>query len=645
MTSNILSIGQSALAAAQVGLATTGHNIANSGTAGYSRQVVVQGAVAGQNSGYGFVGKGTEVTGISRVYSEFLTTQVINAEVGKSSLDTYYSHITRIDNLLADSSAGVSPALQDFFKSVQNLAAQPNDAASRQAVLSSSESLAARFNGLDAQLNEIRTGVNSEIESSVTTINAYARQIGQLNDAIEKATTAAQGKPPNDMLDQRDLLIQQLAKEVRVTVVPQGNSTNVFIGNGQPLVVGARAYSLAATTSPTDTTRTMVAYVGKDKTSLLAETALPGGKLGGLFDFRSQTLDRAQNALGRIAIVMAETVNAQHKLGQTSAGTMGTNVFSYPQPIVTASSENTGSGVAGATITDVSKLTGSDYRVQFDGTQYQITRLSDNTATTYATMPQVVDGVTFTMSGAPATSDAFLVRPTLAGAGKMSVLIKDIQQLAAAAPFRTEPFATNTGTASISAGSVTTGFAPANIAAPVTISFASAGNQLSFSPGQAVTVTVNGVSTSYAVGAAVPYTPDATYSFGNMQFSLTGTPANGDQFRVSANTGGIGDGRNASLIGTLQSAMTVGNGGANYQGAYASLVSEVGNKSRELQVTSAAAGTFFTQAVAAQQSESGVNLDEEAANMMRYQQAYQAAGKLMQTAGELFNILLQLGNN
>ncbi len=644
MTSNILSIGQSALAAAQVGLATTGHNIANSGTVGYSRQVVVQGAVAGQNVGYGFVGKGTEVTGISRVYSEFLTTQVINAQVGKTSLDTYYSHITRIDNLLADSSAGVSPALQDFFKSVQNLAAQPNDAASRQSVLSSSESLAARFNGLDAQLNEIRTSVNGEIEASVTTINAYARQIGQLNDAIEKATTAAQGKPPNDMLDQRDLLIQQLAKEVRVTVVPQGNSMNVFIGNGQPLVVGARAYGLAATTSPTDSTRTMVAYVGRDKTSLLSESALPGGKLGGLFDFRSQTLDRAQNALGRIAIVMADTVNAQHRLGQTNTGAMGTDLFAYPQPIVTASSENLGTAGAGASITDVSKLTGSDYRIQFDGTQYQITRLSDNTATNFASLPQEMDGITFSMTGTPVTSDTFLVRPTAAGAGKLSVLIKDGQQLAAAAPFRTAALPTNAGTATITPGSVTEGFVPANIASPVTISYASTGNQLSFSPGVAVTVTANGTTTSYAAGAPVPYVADATYSFGNMQFSLTGAPANGDQFRVSANTGGIGDSRNATLIGALQSAMTIANGSMNYQGAYASLVSEVGNKSRELQVTSAAAGTFYTQAVAAQQSESGVNLDEEAANMLRYQQAYQAAGKLMQTASELFNILLQLGN-
>ncbi len=643
MTSNILSIGQSALAAAQVGLATTGHNIANAGTAGYTRQVVTQGAVAGQNTGYGFVGKGTEVTGVNRVYSEFLSSQVLGAQVGKSALTTYYSQISRIDNLLADAAAGVSPALQDFFKSVQNLAAQPNNAAARQSMLSSSEALAARFNGLDAQLSEIRTGINGEIESSVNAINAYARQIGQLNDAIEKATTAAQGRPPNDLMDQRDLLVHELAKEVRVTVVQQGSTANVFIGNGQPLVVGAKPYSLATASSPTDSTRTMVAYVSKGKSTLLGENALPGGRLGGLFEFRSQTLDRAQNALGRIAIVMADSVNAQHRLGQTLTGAMGADLFSVPQPTVTSSRDNTGNAVASAILTDPAQLTASDYRVQFDGTQYQVTRLSDNTTTAYAGVPLSIDGVTLSLTGTPQTSDTFLIRPTAAGAAKIDVLLKDGAQLAAAAPVRTQALATNTGTGSISTGSVDASFVPANISAPVTVTYASAASQLSFSPNVAVTQTVNGVSTTYPAGTAVPYVADATYSFGGMHVSLSGLPANGDQFRIAANTGGSGDARNAALVADLQSALTIGGGSAHFQGAYASLVSDIGNKTRELQVTSAAATTYYTQAVAAQQSESGVNLDEEAGNLMRYQQAYQAAGKLMQAAGELFDILLQLG--
>lgn len=643
MTSNILSIGQSALAAAQVGLATTGHNIANSGTAGYTRQVVTQGAVAGQNSGYGFVGKGTVVTGVTRVYSEFLSTQVLGAQVTKSGLDTYYAQIRRIDNLLADPAAGVSPALQDFFSSVQNLAAQPNDSAARQSLLSSAESLAARFNGLDAQLAEIRAGINGEIEASVSAINAYARQIGQLNDAIEKATTAAQGRPPNDLLDQRDRLVQELGKEVRVTVVNQGNSANVFIGNGQPLVVGYKAYALAATSSPTDSTRTQVAYVSKDKTTLLAETALPGGRLGGLFEFRARTLDSAQNALGRVAIALADTVNAQHRLGQTPAGAMGADLFGLPQPLVSASRDNTGTGIPAAAMADASQLTTSDYRLQFDGANYKLTRLSDNTTTSYTSLPQTIDGFTLSMTGTPATSDSYLIRPTAAGASGLQVLLKDTAQLAAAAPLRASALAANAGTAAISAGRVDSGFLPANIAAPVTLQYASGTNELGGFPAVPVTVTANGSSTTYAPGAAVPFVAGASYAFSGMQFALSGAPADGDRFRIEANAGGTGDARNVALIADLQGAMTVAGGSTHFQGAYASLVADIGNKTRELQVTSAAAGTYFTQAVAAQQGESGVNLDEEAGNLLRYQQAYQAAGKLMQTAGELFDILLQLG--
>ena len=644
MTTSILSIGQSALAAAQVGLAITGHNIANSATPGYSRQIVEQGAVAGQNSGYGFVGKGTEVVGVRRVYSEFLSGQVLSAQINKSSLDTYYSQIKRIDNLLADPSAGVSPALQDFFKSVQNLAAQPNDAASRQALLSSSESLAARFNGLDTQLADMRAGVNGQIEASVASINAYARQIGQLNDAIEKATTAAQGRPPNDLMDQRDQLIAELGKEVRVTVVSQGNSSNVFIGNGQPLVVGDKAYALAATSSPTDSNRTVVAYVAKGKTSILAESALPGGRLGGLFEFRSQTLDPTQNALGRIAIVLGDTVNAQHRLGQTATGAMGTDLFRLPSPQVTASRDNTGTGQVSAVLQDSSQLSTSDYRVRFDGSNYHVTRLSDNTDTSYASLPQDIDGLRLSLAGTPATGDEFMVRPTAGGASGLKVLIRDVAALAAAAPLRAQSMATNTGTGTISAGTVDASFVPANITAPVTLQYASVGSQLSGFPAVPVTVTANGVATTYAAGATIPFVTDASYSFNGIQVTLSGAPSNGDRFSIAANTGGVGDARNAALMADLQRTMTIGGKSAHFQGAYAMLVADVGNKTRELEVTSAAAGTFFTQAVAAQQGESGVNLDEEAANMMRYQQAYQAAGKLMQAAGQLFDILLQLGH-
>jgi len=645
MGSSILSVGQSALAAAQVGLTITGHNIANASTPGYSRQIVLQGAAAGQDGGFGFIGKGTEIIGIQRVYSEFLSNQVVSAQTAKGQLDSYYSQIKRVDNLLADPSVGISPALQNFFKDVQNVSANPTDAASRQSMLSSAQSLTASFQNLDGQLTEMRSGVNSEIAASITSINSYAKQIGQLNDSIEKIQTSADGKTPNDLLDQRDQLIAELSKEVKVSVVKQNNSYNVFIGNGQPLVIGTKTYDLIQTTSPTDLSRVEVGYVSKGQMTVLAESSLTGGRLGGLFEFRANSLDAAQNALGRVALGLATTFNAQHKLGVTQSGAMGGDFFTTAAPVVTPSTANGGHGVLTATVADVGKLSISDYRVQFDGTNYNVTRLSDGAVSSFTTFPQTIDGVKFDLTGSPATSDSFMVRPTAAAAAGLRVAIADKADIAAASPpVAAAVAAANTGSAKISSGAVTPAFTSATVTPAVTLSYASGTNTLSGFPSMPVTVTSNGVSTIYAAGAPVTYTDGATISFGGVEVTISGAPANGDSFTVSSNPTGAGDSSNAVKLAALQTANTLDNNMTTYQGAYSQLVSMIGNKARELEVTGSAANKIYTQAVQAQQAESGVNLDEEAANLMRYQQAYQAAGKVMQTAGQLFEMLLTMGN-
>jgi len=246
MATSILSIGQSAIAAAQAGLNTTGQHIANASTPGYSRQVVIQGAAQPQNFGFGFMGQGTQVSTIQRVYNEYLGVQVQSAQASKSGLDSYYTQIKQINNMLADPTAGLSPSLQDFFSGIQTLASNPSNISARQATLSSADALTGRFQSLAGQLNEISQGVNSQTQSSVNAINSYARQIAQLNDSIGKVQSAA-GQPPNDLLDQRDQLVLDLNKQIKATVVKQGDgSYNVFIGNGQPLVVGTTASNSSA---------------------------------------------------------------------------------------------------------------------------------------------------------------------------------------------------------------------------------------------------------------------------------------------------------------------------------------------------------------------------------------------------------------
>ncbi|MFO7541414.1 MAG: flagellar hook-associated protein FlgK [Thiobacillus sp.] len=543
MATSILSIGQSALAAAQVGINTTGHNIANAATPGFNRQVVIQGAAMPQNFGFGFLGQGTEVATVKRIYSEFLGTQARSAQTTSSGLDSYYSQIRQIDNMLADPVAGLSPALQNFFSGVQDMATNPASIPARQAALSAGESLAGRFQSLAGRLDEIDQGINSQIGSSVSVINAYAKQLAQLNDAIGRAMRSS-GQPPNDLLDQRDLLVHDLNKEIKATVVKQGDGDyNVFIGSGHPLVVGVKASTLAVVTSPTDSQRLEVAYQSSTGSFILGDSSLSGGKLGGLMDFRAKTLEPAQNALGRVAIGLASSFNEQHKLGFDLNGVAGGDFFTVAAPSVKAHSGNAGTAGVTASITAPGALTTSDYTLKFDGANYSLTRLSDNTVFTPIMFPQTIDGVELNLTaGTSVAGDIYLIRPTAHGASRFGMAISDPRLIAAAA-------------------------------AP----------------------------------------------------------------------GAVGDNRNALLLGALQTGLTMNGGTTTFQGAYSQLVSEVGNKTRELEVTSSTAGKLLAEATLSLQSESGVNLDEEATNLLRYQQAYQAAAKVMQIASEMFDLLASLG--
>lgn len=743
---NILGIGQSALAAAQVGIATTGHNIANASTPGYNRQELLQTAAVAQTLGGTFVGQGVSVGQVRRVYNEFLGRQVNSIQTTSNYASTYLSQINQISNLVADSTTGVSPALQDFFSATQNLSTSPNGtagAAARQSVLSSAESLVARFQSLQTRLDQSREDVNGQIVNAITSINGIATQIASLNASIERVSSASSSLP-NDLLDQRDQLVTELSKFTSVSVVPQGSKFNVFIGTGQPLVIGDGANTLQASNSLTDPSRIEVAFQNNGTLIQLPERSLNTGQLGALFDYRANTLDVAQNSLGRVAIGIATSFNDQHKLGQDLNGQQGVDFFSVGSPISTPSANNTTSAALSATITDVSKLSTSDYRVQFTGGNYTITRLSDGVNQTTSSLPIVIDGVSFNLtappSPAPANGDEFLVRPTANGASAFGVALRDPSRIAAATGVTTATPTTNTGSGRISSGSINaliaTGststtatisaallgndFNASTFAGPVNLTFAggnltgfpaganvavtvgnvttnypppatvpytsganinvnginftitdgasppangdtftlanslpvvanrltynSATNSLSGFPATAnVTVTNGTTSTTYPAGATVPFIAGSTISFEGKSFVVSGVPNNGDVFDITPNTNGTSDNRNAILLSGLQSKNILINGSSTAQGAYGQLVSLVGNKAHELQVTSESESKLLEQAVQTQQSNSGVNLDEEAANLLRYQQAYQAAAKLLQIAGQLFDSLLAAG--
>ncbi|MDO9151652.1 MAG: flagellar hook-associated protein FlgK [Methylotenera sp.] len=654
--SNILNIGKSALAAAQIGISTTGHNIANASTPGYSRQVVIQAAAQSQNFGYGFVGQGTEVASVTRIFNSILAAQAVRSQANSASVDTYRAQMSSINDMLSNASAGLNPAMSEFFGAIQDLSANPSDLATRQSMLSFAQSLASRFQTTNNRLNEIRDSVNSQLTSSVSLVNTYARQIAGLNDVIEKAVSA-NGNIPNDLMDQRDQLVLELSKQIKTTIVSQGQGGyNVYIGNGLPLVVGKETFNILTTPSPTDPSRLEVAYQSNSKVTVLGTNSLPGGVIGGLLQFRSESLDAIQNQIGQIAAVLGETFNNQLAQGFDLDGNIGTALFNVPEPLVNANAYNSGPTTTpananpaevAASIVNAKALTTSDYKLQYDGTNYNITRLSDNTTQSFSSLPASVDGLTISQtSGTMLAGDNFLIKPTQNAATKFQVAITDPRKLAVGGSvLNGSANVANTGAATISSPVASSNYASSPIASPFNLTYnAGAPNTLTgFIATEPVTVTSNGTSVTYAAGAPVTFVNGATITTAGISFVISGTPSDGDEFTIAPGSAtGPSDNTNGLLLGNLQNANTI-TGNKSFSDAFGQMVNGVGNKTRELNILSISEAQVLEQITAAVQAESGVNLDEEATNLIRYQQAYQAAGKMMQIASQLFDVLLQLG--
>jgi flagellar hook-associated protein 1 FlgK len=634
----IYGIGVSALKAAQAGIATTTHNIANANTLGYSRQEVMQSAQTPQNTGAGYFGQGANVTNVLRRYDQFLGVQALEAQTQSSNLTAQFDLAQQVSNLFGDSNGGLTPALQDFFSSVNTVSNAPESIAARQTMIGSGQSLVNRLDTFDQRLSQIRESLNGRMTSSVTLINSYAKQIAALNENIVLLQSKIAGQVPNDLMDQRDQLVNQLSQEIRVTTVAQPDgSVDVFIGNGQSLVVGNQISSLQTVASVTDPTSLDVAYFNNGISARIQQSELQGGNLGGYLAFRQNILDPAVNTLGRIAIGLAETFNQQHQQGMDLQGALGTAFFSSAAPRATAASTNLGTGGLTATISNASALTAKDYSVKFDGVNYNIFDTSNNSLVQSFTAAQLTagqvvvgTGITLQLTGAAAVGDSFLIRPTADAARGITLNITDPAKIAAANPVRANAPLANLGSGVIAQPSVTAGLPlNVNLQQPITLTFTSATTYTVAGTGAPV-----GVQTLPAGGAV---------TINGWSTQITGVPTAGDTFTVGPNTNSSADGTNILKLAQLQTANTMVSGTTSYQGAYGQLISQVGTKTRELDVTSKAQTTMLAQVVKAQQSASGVNLDEEAANLLKYQQAYQAAAKAMAIAQTMFDTLLQLG--
>jgi flagellar hook-associated protein 1 len=632
MSDSIIGAGISGLRAAQLGLATTGHNISNAATPGYSRQEIVQAASTPRFSGSGYIGQGVDVTGIQRNYDHLIGAQLRHVQSQSSFYDTHLTQLKQIDDLLADPKVGLSPAIDSFFAAAHDVASRPAETANRQTMISAGQSLVTRFRDLDGRLADARSDVNARIQSSVGVINTYSQQIAKLNEQIALATSRADhAQAPNDLLDKRDNLIQELAKEVGVSVVNQGNNgVNVYLGNGQAIIVGERQHRLVATASHYDSREMEVGLETGSAVVAMQSKDLSGGKLAAYFSFRDGGLAAAQNSLGRIATSIAQIINGQHRLGQDRNGAMGTDYFSVGVPVTLASKLNTGTAAVVAGVSDTSQLVASDYRLSYDGANFQVTRLSDNNVQSFAGLPVSIDGVNIQLSsGALAAGDTFEIRPSRQAGADIALKFTDPAKIAAAAPILASASGANRGSGAISAGEVLGPTADVNLQQPVTITFTSAS-----------TFDVVGTGTGNPVGIA--YTPGTTVSFNGWSIKLDGTPAAGDRFNVGPNTGGVGDNRNILKLAAIQTQPSLDGGRTTFQSAYAQLISQVGNETQEVKVSAEAQANLYDLTLQSQQATSGVNLDEEAAKLLRYQQAYQAASKVISVAQRLFDEILNI---
>lgn len=630
---DILNVGTSALLSLQRAMSTTGHNIANVNTEGYSRQRVNFDTLPADLKGGSYIGSGVTIDSVERYYNSYLTSEVRTRTSSQAGFETFRQLTSGLDNLLADPAVGLGPALDNFFGALQGVADNPGSLPERQVLLGEAQILADRFQYLDSNFRDIGAQMNSRIDMSVRDINSMARNIATLNEQIVRATATAGGAAPNDLLDQRDLLITQLSERIGVTTTQQSDgATNVMIGNGQPLVVGFTSNQLQTFTDPLDSSKTVVGVAGAGGLTDIGRF-LSGGELGAVLDFRDEVLDASVNQLGALAVGLTDTFNAQHSLGQDLAGAIGGNFFKPLSAATSIAPGNTGTGAITVDITDATALSGDDYSLRYDGGQYVLTNLTTQASQTGAG-PFTVDGLTISTSGAPSNGDAFLIQPTSQAAALFGVAISRPEDIAAAGPLRSQTLLSNTGSGEIN-GPVVTDTAGLPLAGPVT---------LSFNP-NALGAGVPGFDVAGIAGGPLAYDPATegagkSFTLAGFSFEMRGTPGSGDAFVLENNTGGSGDNRNALGLAGLQEARQLMNGSASYQDAYGSLVADIGVRTRQANNAADTEGVLLDQAIAARESVSGVNLDEEAANLIRYQQAYQAAAQVIAVADEVFQTLL-----
>ncbi len=622
MSTATFDIGLSGLRVAQYGLATTSHNISNVNTEGYSRQRITMETRPGQNFGFGFVGKGVNPQGVQRIADDFLVSQLRNAVGGEANAAVLGDLLEQIDNQLA---SGLLPAsVQDLFDAMGDANDDPALIATREVLLERAQAMLDRLSDQERQMNDMSRMVNARISTTVNEINALSEAIARVNADIARSASSAFNAQPNDLFDQRDQLLSELSELTAVQLqYRDDNMVNVVIGNGQLMVVGDQASTLGTAPNALDVSRTEVVYRSGSTTTQVTQ-AMSGGELGALLDFRDDVLDPARNAIGRLGISVAVSLNEQQVQGMDLNGQLGEDFFVLPEPTFGGPATNTGAIDVSFDTANVDALTTSDYRLTSDGVNLSLQRLSDGQVTTLSGAgPFNVDGLIIDITAAPAAGDEWLLQPTKFAPRGLALALTDPRTVALASPVQTTAGIGNVSDAVIGRASV---LDRDNAALLTTV-------DLVFND-PPTTFQLNGA------GALIPYSSGADIDVNGWRVQITGTPAAGDTFTVSSNVGGVGDNGNGLLMaGLAQESVMIG-GTATFGEAYGELIGDIGSRTQQNRISREALGALRESAQARREALSGVNLDEEAANLLRYQQAYQAAAQVISVASTTFEALI-----
>ncbi|GAB3748296.1 flagellar hook-associated protein FlgK [Lysobacter olei] len=619
---DVLSTGSSALLAFQRALSTVSHNVANAATPGYSRQRVELEARPGYSASQLAIGNGVDVARLQRLADGLVFARQVdsNGELGR--LTQLADLSSRVDKLVSNPTTGLATSWSAFFSAAKGVVADPTSAAARNQLLTTGEQLATRWRTLDSHLAQVGADTEARLQGQVTAANQLAGEVALLNrDIISAGANVAP-----DLLDQRELRVGQLSALVGGTAVLQDDGAlNVFTAGGQPMVLGTKAMPLTTTPDPYQADRMQLALQTPGGTIALPQGAV-SGEIGGLLEFRSGTLDPARAELGRLATAFAETFNAVQRGGVDYTGAAGSDFFNVPAPHINDHAANTGNASFTTRVADVGALTGHDLVLRFDGANWSAIRAENGqavsvTGTGSAADPLRVDGVELVVSNTAAAGDRFLLRPTANAAAGIEVALTDPSKIAAAAPMTVGLDSGNLGNVTGGTARITDATAFASFSG-ATISFIDAN-----------TYSIDG-------GAPVAYTPGDTITGAGWSLVLNGAPTAGDEITLGRTGPRSSDNANARLLAAVDDQDVLDGGRLDVTAAMTQLTARVGSGARHAELNLNAQQAIHDQVVAERESVSGVNLDEEAANMLRFQQAYQAAAQVIATADTMFQSLL-----